>query len=221
MAAGAAFQLVFTDPKLHGLYGITDAALMPDEASLLEGVEAALDGGMRILQYRDKSDDARRRESQARALLALCRQYDAILIINDDVELARKVSAHGVHLGREDGAIAAARKRLGDEFIIGVSCYNNIDLARQAQRVGADYVAFGRFFPSQTKPEAIPANPEMITRARREIGIPLCAIGGVTAENAATLIERGADMVAVIHDLFAAADIRGRAQDFRQLFTRF
>ncbi len=202
--------------RLHGLYTIT-----PDGTTgprLLEMARQALEGGARILQYRDKSRDRGRRLEEARALNDLCRQHQATFIVNDDIGLALACGAHGVHLGREDAALEEARRRLGDKALIGVSCYDDFHRAREAAARGADYVAFGAFFPSPTKPDAVRAGPPLLNRARRELALPVVAIGGITAENALPLIEAGAHMVAVIQGLFGQPDIRAAAQRFANLF---
>lgn len=203
---------------LQGLYGITDARLLSDESSLLHAVEQALFGGMRILQYRDKSLPYSQRLVHAQKLLSLCHNHQAIFIINDDVELAAEVQADGVHVGGSDASIASARQRLGPDAVIGHSCYNRLDLAIDAQAQGADYVAFGRFFPSRTKPQALLADVDILNQANRKIEIPLCAIGGITTDNASELIARGADMIAVIDNLFSSTQIEVQARRFNSLF---
>lgn len=202
---------------IHGLYAITDADLQPPEV-LSARVAAALSGGARMIQYRDKSADGARRREQAAAIVELCRRCDALSIINDDPLLAGEVGADGVHLGRDDAAIADVRRSLGAGSLIGVSCYNRLDLARDAQAAGADYVAFGSVFPSPTKPDAVRAAPELLRQARRELNVPIVAIGGITAENAATVIAAGADAVAVITDVFAAPDVTAAAARIAALF---
>ncbi len=201
----------------RGLYAITDASLASDDLS--EQVEQAIAGGARVIQYRDKGGDARRREAEARAVLAVCERHAVPLLINDDVSLAARIGAQGVHIGRDDSALADARAQLGAEAIIGVSCYNRLALAQRAAAEGADYVAFGRFFPSDTKPGAVQASPDMLVAARRELSCPLVAIGGITAENGRPLIEAGADMLAVIRGVFAAPDIAAAARLIAQLFN--
>ena len=188
-------------PALHGIYGITDDALLGPQA-LLPDVEQALKGGIALLQYRSKSLAVAAKKEVARELLALCRSHSVPLIINDDMQLCAEIGADGVHLGQSDGDCSAARELLGENAIIGVTCHASIDKARAAAAAGADYVAFGRFFPSQTKPDASPADIELLAQARREITIPIVAIGGINAENGASLIAAGADMLAVIHSLF-------------------
>lgn len=202
---------------MHGLYVITDAALTPGD-TLIPAVAAALRGGARVVQYRDKGTDAQRRTEEAAALVALCAAHDAQLIVNDDVELAAAVGAAGVHLGRDDPQLHAARRRLGVAAIIGVSCYNQLTRAEAAAAQGADYVAFGRFFPSRTKPDAVAATPELLSAARRALALPLVAIGGITPDNGAQLLAAGADLLAVIHGVFGQPDIEAAARRFAELF---
>ena len=204
--------------RLRGLYAITDASLQAPER-LAARVAAVLEGGAALIQYRDKSADAARRLAQARELAALCRAQGALLIVNDDVELARAAGAHGVHLGRDDVAPAEARAQLGRDAIIGVSCYNEWDRAQRAAAAGADYIAFGRFFVSRTKPGAVQAETALLTRARRELSLPVAAIGGITADNGAALIEAGADLLAVVRDIFGRDDSRAAAERYRELFA--
>lgn len=203
---------------LRGLYVITDTALIPDDR-FAERVEAALRGGARIVQYRDKRGDVPLRERLAREVVRLCREHGALSIINDDVELAARVGADGVHVGREDAALGHARNRLGPGAVIGVSCYNRLELALEAAAEGADYVAFGSFFPSRVKPQAVSASMDLLREARKKLSLPLCAIGGITADNAAPLVEAGADMLAVISDVFAAADVEAAARRYAPLFN--
>jgi thiamine-phosphate pyrophosphorylase len=204
--------------RLCGLYGITDSSLQPSTTSLLSAVEAALDGGMTILQYREKKLPDSEQIQQALALKRLCDAYQALFIINDNVSLALEVEADGVHLGKFDCDIQLARSQLGSDRIIGASCYNQIELALEAQNKGFDYVAFGRFFPSLTKTDAIAADPQMLQQASQQLSIPLCAIGGINLDNANIVIEQGAEMIAVIHDLFSVPNIKQRAHDFSALF---
>ncbi len=204
---------------LHGLYAITDAALQPASALCARATEA-IDGGARIIQYRDKSGPSQQRLTQATGLATLCRARGVPLIVNDDVELAAACGARGVHLGRDDAAVAQARQRLGANAIIGVSCYNSLERARLAVAAGADYLAFGRFFPSRTKPEAVAADIELLVEAGRRWSLPLAAIGGITPYNAAPLLDAGAAMLAVIRGVFAAADVRQAAGAYAALFAR-
>jgi thiamine-phosphate pyrophosphorylase len=196
------------------LYAITDSHLMPGQ-TLFSSVKAALVGGCRRIQYRDKSSDSARRFAEATQLLELCETYNAELLINDDVLLAKKIGAHGVHLGQTDGSVSAARKLLGDSTIIGVTCHASMELARNAVNDGATYVAFGRFFPSTTKPDAPPAPLSLLGNARREFaGIPIIAIGGITLENAPSVLAAGATMIAASFSLFGVANIEQRARAF-------
>ena len=200
--------------KLSGLYAIT----IPSQ-NLPQLVEAAIAGGARVIQYRDKSSERVLRLQQAQQLNRICSAAKIPLIINDDVELAARISAAGVHLGRDDSAIINARRDLGDDAIIGASCYNDFDLAVQAQRQGADYVAFGSFVASPTKPLAVRADTSLLQRAKQELEIPVVAIGGITTHNGGLLIEAGADMLAVITALFAQADVEQASRSFAQLFS--
>ncbi|MES9945770.1 thiamine phosphate synthase [Candidatus Thiodiazotropha sp. CDECU1] len=203
--------------RLRGLYAITDTGLSPKQ-QLLQHVEQALLGGAAIIQYRDKRTSSSQRLAEATALQRLCRDHEALLIINDDVVLADQVGADGVHLGAEDDPLSSARNILGEDAIIGVSCYNRFDLARIAAASGADYIAFGRFFPSHIKPKAVQAQPGLLTRAKAELGLPLVAIGGITPENGAPLISAGADMLAVIHGVFGETDIQAASRKLSRLF---
>lgn len=202
---------------MRGLYAITSEALCAETPLLLRGVEAALRGGSVLIQYRDKKSDATLQRKNARFLLTLCHQYGAKLIVNDDVELAVAVSADGVHLGRSDGSISAARKRLGATALIGASCGNSLETARAAVTEGVSYVAFGRLFSSRTKPTAPPADLELLMQARA-LGIAVCGIGGITPGNAASVIAAGADLVAVVEGVFGAADIEAAARAYTKLF---
>ncbi len=202
---------------LRGLYAITDAGLAGGDPA--GQVALALAGGARAVQYRDKGGDGARREREARALLALCRDAGVPLIVNDDLDLAVRIGADGVHLGRDDPALERARALLGPDALIGVSCYDRLELAREATAAGADYVAFGRFFPSRSKPEAVPANLDLLRRARRELVLPIVAIGGITPENGGPLVAAGADMLAVIHGVFGQPDVTAACRRFQPLFA--
>lgn len=208
------------DAKLRGLYAITDSKLLAD-GRLLPYAEAALAGGARLLQYRDKSDDDRRRLREAQALRDLCERHGAQLIINDDAELAARLGA-GLHLGQDDGSLSVARALLGRRAIIGATCHARLELAEEAVAQGASYVAFGRFFDSNTKPGAPAATPAMLEQARQRFSLPIVVIGGVTLDNAPDLIARGASLVAVVHALFAAEsprEVERRARAFSELFV--
>jgi len=205
--------------KLRGLYAVTpDSA---DTAELVARARDALDGGASLLQYRNKTADAALRRNQAAALLACCRAAGVPLIINDDAALARELGADGVHLGREDGAVAAARRLPGTDFLIGASCYDEIARAQAAAAQGADYLAFGAAFPSSTKPGAVQADAALYARAAREFALPIAAIGGITVAKAPPLLAAGVDLLAVISDLFDAPDVAARAAAYAALFANF
>lgn len=201
--------------KLRGLYAITPEA--PDGSRLLADVEAALAGGCRILQFRDKASAMAERVARARALRALTRRFAARLLINDDLALAALVDADGVHLGGEDGNLIAARAILGPDKILGASCYADFAAARAAATAGADYIAFGAVYPSPTKPNAACA-PLDLFRQAAPLATARCAIGGITLANASPLIAAGADLLAVITDLFSAPDIAARAAAYQRFF---
>lgn len=201
---------------MSGLYAVTpDTA---DTSALLAGVEAALAGGARALQYRNKAADAALRRRQGAALLELCRRYHAPLIINDHLDLALALDADGAHIGADDGPIAPARTMLGADKILGASCYHRFETALAAQQAGADYVAFGSFFPSNVKPDAVRAPLSLLTEAKQRLTVPVVAIGGITPDNAPQLIAAGADAVAVISALFGAPDVLAAARRFAGLF---
>jgi thiamine-phosphate pyrophosphorylase len=201
---------------LRGLYAITPDGLGADGD--LAVIAAALRGGARLVQYRDKDADAASRLATARALRRLCRQFGARLLINDDLALALAVAADGVHLGASDGDLAAARRALPAGCLLGASCYGDFARARAAVSAGADYVAFGAVYPSATKPLAAQAALSLFARCRAELGVPSCAIGGIALGNAPPLLAAGADMLAVISDLFVAADVQARAAAYQSLF---
>ncbi|KAF0279216.1 thiamine phosphate synthase [Spiribacter aquaticus] len=191
---------------ITGLYMVTDAR-RPPPVPVETAVAAALRGGVRIVQYRDKSDDTERRRHEAAALVAQCRAAGACFIVNDDIALARAVAADGVHLGRDDGDVAAARAALGLDRLIGVSCYADLDRARAAAEAGADYLAFGSLYPSPTKPESALAPLSVFREARAFTDRPLVGIGGINAGNIAEVTAAGADAVAVVEAISAAPDI--------------
>lgn len=202
--------------RVSGLYAVTpDSA---DTPALLAKVEAALAGGARLLQYRNKTASAALRLIQGRALLALCWEYQVPLIINDHLDLALALDADGLHLGSDDGSLAAARCRLGDGKILGASCYRHLESAMEAQQAGVDYVAFGGFFPSTIKPSTIRAPLGLLGEAKQRLSVPVVAIGGITLDNAPHLVAAGADGVAVISALFEGADIQHTARRFSALF---
>ncbi|MDO8932236.1 MAG: thiamine phosphate synthase [Rhodocyclaceae bacterium] len=201
---------------LRGLYAITPNDNLLPRLSALVG--SALAGGVKFVQYRNKFAPAPLKRAQAAELLRICRAADARLIVNDDVWLALEVGADGVHLGREDGDIKMARQVLGDKRIVGVSCYGEFDRAAEAAAAGADYVAVGSVFASVTKPEATRASLDLLTKVKRELTLPVAAIGGITIANVGQVIAAGADMVAVITDLFNTMNIQERAAAYQTLF---
>lgn len=203
---------------ISGLYAVTPDT--DDTPGLLARVEAALAGGARLLQYRNKTAGAALRLIQGRALLALCWEYQVPLIINDHLDLALALDAHGLHLGSDDGQLPEARARLGAGKILGASCYRSLENALDAQRSGADYVAFGGFFPSTVKPGAVRAPLTLLQDAKQSLSVPVVAIGGITLANAPQLLAAGADSVAVISALFGAPDVRTAARGFTTLFPR-
>ncbi len=204
-------------PPLAGLYALTpDAA---DTRRLDGQVRAALAGGATAIQYRNKSAAPALRLGQARALREACTAVGATFIVNDDVDLAGSVGADGVHLGRDDGTVAAARRRLGAQATIGVSCYDSLALAKAAVDAGADYIAFGSFYVSTVKPDAVRASTTLLSAAKQRWKIPVVAIGGITAANAPPLIAAGADALAVISAVFDVPDVQAAARAFAELFV--
>jgi thiamine-phosphate pyrophosphorylase len=203
--------------NISGLYAIT-----PNEYStslLCKQVEAAIQGGAKLVQYRNKVADAYLRLRQSTALLALCRSRQVPFIINDHLDLCAEIDADGLHIGSEDWDLSAARRLLGDDKIIGSSCYNRLDLAIKAEQAGASYVAFGACFPSQTKPDAIHAPLNLFAEAKHKISIPLVAIGGINLENAPQIITAGADAIAVVGALFDADNMVESSRQFTNLFS--
>jgi len=199
-----------------GLYAITQTENKSGD-TIIDEVAAAIKGGAVIVQYRDKNPaDA---PFLARELVKICHQHGVPLLINDDIELAALVGADGVHLGREDGAVTQARKQLGSDAIIGVSCYNFVEQAIAAQAQGATYAAFGRFFPSSSKPLAAPAQIETLRQAKRALTIPIVAIGGILPDNGAQLLAAGADLLAVIGGVFDHQPEQS-ARAYQALFSR-
>ena len=202
-----------TTPR--GVYAITPDD--EDDERLLMRCEAVLAGGAQWLQYRNKPASKTTRIRQASGLLPLCRARSVALIINDDLDVATAIGADGVHLGLGDGSIAAARAALGVDAIIGATCHNRLDLAERAVAEGASYVAFGAFFPSPTKPEAVQAAPELLALSQ-SLGLPRVAIGGINADNARLLIDAGADLIAVISAVFDTDDPQAATRRLADLF---
>jgi thiamine-phosphate pyrophosphorylase len=201
----------------QGLYVITDCVNF-DTHGLLSRTGQILEAGVAALQYRDKTPDATLRLERAVALQRLCRRYNTVFLINDDVELAARIGADGVHVGREDAAYERCRATLGPEAIIGISCYNQLDLALLAQNNGADYVAFGSFYPTTTKNTGYRADVTLLMSARRSLAVPVVAIGGITPENGAGLVEAGADLLAVVSSVYASDTPQQAVAEFNALF---
>lgn len=205
--------------NIAGLYAIADTEVVGQSGfEIQEAVKLALIGGCHLIQYRDKTRDRQARLNQAYDLKNLCDQYQATFIVNDDIELAFEVQASGVHLGRDDGSLKKARNLLGQNKLIGISCYNDLQRAQAFVREGADYVAFGSFYPSQTKPHAVAASLDLIQKASQTLTIPVVAIGGINIHNATPLIEAGANALAIISDLFLDNDIESKAVAYQALF---
>ncbi len=205
--------------RLKGLYAITDPELFTSlQRNMSNIVNDAILGGARIVQYRNKTSPYAQRVAEAQAIQTLCAKNNVTLLINDDIDLAMEIDADGVHLGQSDESLEVARKKLGRKKIIGITCHNNVALAQQAQQDSADYVAFGRFFPSKTKPIAPPASMDILKEARKLLHVPIVAVGGITIANAQALILNGADMLAVSHSVFGTNDISATAQQLSRLF---
>ena len=202
----------------RGLYAITIAA-HTDPARSADRVKAAIDGGAVMIQYREKDRTGGDRRAAASLLLDVCRARQIPLIVNDDPALAAEIGADGVHIGRADGDPRSARRVVGDRCIVGVSCYDRLDLALTAAGDGATYVAFGSFFASPTKPHAVPAPIRLLSTAREKLDVPIVAIGGVTARNGAVLIEAGASFLAAIDGVFGAGDVEHAARGYAALFS--
>jgi thiamine-phosphate pyrophosphorylase len=205
-----------TPGTIAGLYAVTPD--VSDTATLLHMTRQALEGGAQLVQYRNKPADAQLRREQAALLADLCREAAAPFIINDHPDLAAELDADGVHLGKQDVSIAEARQQLGEGKIIGVSCYNELEQALEAEEQGADYIAFGAFFVSGTKPGAVAANLDLLQRAKRTLHIPIVAIGGINLTNAVELVRHGADALAVVNGVFAAQNVRYAAEQISRLF---
>lgn len=203
--------------RFTGLYAITDPNLSQPH-QIIEHVTSALKGGAKIIQFRDKSSDFDTQLNICKQLKTLCSGYQAYLIINDNINLAKLSQADGIHIGKDDSAIELARETLGQNAIIGVSCYNDLKLAQKMQDLGADYVAFGRFFGSKTKPNAPQADLSTLVKAKQILSIPIVAIGGIDSINAQQLLRTGVDSLAVIQGVFAQTNIETSAQKISQLF---
>lgn len=202
---------------ISGLYGVTPD--MTDTAALIARTEQALAGGTRLIQYRNKTADAGLRRCQADLLAQLCRKYGVPLIVNDDLGLALEIDADGVHVGEHDIGIAAVRKQLGAGKIVGASCYNKPELAHAARIQGADYAAFGAFYPTSTKQNTVVATIDMLKQVRKGLAMPVVCIGGINTANALPLIEAGACAIAVSQALYQARHVRDTAEKFSRFFS--
>ena len=200
-----------------GLYAITDPGLLPDK-QMIAAVNAALKGGTKVIQFRDKHASFAQQLERARQLVDLCEQFQAQLIINDNLDLCLQSKAHGLHLGRQDGDVAQARKSLGAERILGVTCHNDLSYARKCIEAGVDYCAFGRIFPSQTKPDAPHCSIKVLEQAC-QLPIPIVAIGGINLDNLGQLMHTPIHCAAVIHGLFSSDHIEATARQFQTHFS--
>lgn len=203
--------------EISGLYAITPD--LENTNDLLNKVQQALEGRVQLIQYRNKLANEILRRKQAKLLLQLCREYGIPLIINDHLDLAIEIDADGLHVGQDDISVTKARNQFGQDKIIGASCYNNLDLAVQAEKEGADYVAFGAFFSSLTKPNTISVTMDLVDQAKKRISLPIVAIGGIKLANARTVIQGGCAAVAVCNDLFHTENIKATAIQYSQLFA--
>ncbi len=205
------------NPKINGLYAITPE--LENTNNLLDKARQVLEGGAQLLQYRNKSASRVLLKEQAGLLLQLCREFGVPLIINDYLDLAIEIDADGLHVGQQDTSLLNAKNQLGCNKIVGASCYNNLDLALQAEKEGVDYVAFGAFFPSLTKPNTVPVTVSLIGEAKKKIAVPIVGIGGIRLTNAKTVIQSGCAAIAVCSDLFQSGNIKAKAAQYAQLFA--
>ncbi len=203
--------------SINGLYAVTPNEL--DTKLLVAKVLAAIKGGATMIQYRNKAAGKQLLLRQSTALLAACRSYDVPLIINDHLDLCARIDADGLHLGATDPKPGPVRRLLGADKIIGVSCYNQLELAQQAEADGADYVAFGACFTSETKPNAVHAPLSLFEQAKQTLSVPVVGIGGITTENAEEVKNAGADAIAVISTLFDTEDVKATSQQFNSIYT--
>ena len=208
--------------NLSGFYAITDENLIT-EKNFLSYTQTAIESGISILQYRNKSSHTEKRSDQANKLKKMCAAHGVLFIINDDIHLAKKIDADGVHIGKSDASLLQAKELLGPDKIIGVSCYNQLSLATKAISHSADYIAFGRFFNSSTKPNAPQATLDLISAIKNKSDIPICCIGGITTDNCQPLIKAGTDMLAVVNDIFSQTNsdkIRQKCYQFNKIISQ-
>ena len=203
-------------PIQNGVYAITDCVNLTNN-DLLDKTEELLDVGVSLLQYRNKTLDKTNKKDLAQKIQSLCHHYNTPFIVNDDLALAKELEADGIHLGQNDDDIHTVRKVIGSK-IIGISCYNNLNRAISAEKNGADYVAFGSFFPSTNKPDAVEASIELLLQSKTRLAIPIVAIGGITPENGKQLVDAHADLLAVINGLYSATNTSQATKDFNNLF---
>jgi thiamine-phosphate pyrophosphorylase len=206
----------FQGRSMKGLYLVTPD--WDDTHKLLAVTECGLRGGAALVQYRHKTAGPELRREQATHLLALCRKYERPFIVNDFVDLCLELNADGVHVGGTDESVAKVRAALGPRKIVGASCYGSMEMARDAHRSGASYVAFGGFYPSRVKKYEVTTQPQIVAQAKAEIPVPNCVIGGMTQENAVPLVAHGTDMVAAISSVYLAQDPEAAARGFANLF---
>lgn len=204
--------------QVPSIYAITDDKLLVGD-KLFDAAEQALSAGISMLQYRSKLTSEDEKRSNAAVLATLCDKYQVPLIINDDVELCRRVNAAGVHLSLQDRQMRTARNRLGSDAIIGISCHASVEDAISAENFGVDYVAFGQFFPSSTNPDASLAELQLLTEAKSAVNIPIVAIGGINAQNGADIFEAGADILAVIEGIFDGPNVTERTHALIDLYS--
>ena len=205
--------------SLQGLYAITDEKLTP-KTTIISQVEEALVAGVKVIQLRDKSSYDNELEELARSLQNLCNKHKATFFINDRVQLAKKISADGVHVGISDQTVKETRAEIGDKMLIGASCYDDVEMAKQAVKDGADYVAFGAFYPTKTKPEAGVVNKEVIARAKIELDVPVCVIGGINRKNIHEIIDYQPDMYSIVSDIFGSGDIKKAVLGLNKILSK-
>lgn len=201
-----------------GLYVITEHEQL-GFTEVLSRTELILQSGIVALQYRNKFADTRQKLFEARQLQSLCKRYATLFVINDDVELAIELQSDGIHIGREDPGCMTTRSRVGKNMLVGVSCYNDLNLAEAACSCGADYIAFGAMFPTSSKANTSKASPDIIKTAKQRYNLPVVAIGGITPENCRPVLKAGADMLAVISSVYLATDPPSVVNHFNQLIN--
>ena len=201
---------------MKGLYLVTPD--WDDTDALIKATETALSVGVGLLQYRHKTANSELRLEQASALLKLCRQHNVPFIVNDHIDLCIELDADGIHVGGTDASVAVVRTLIGKDKILGASCYGDFALAEQAQIAGASYVAFGGFYPSRVKKYEVSTSPSIVSKAKSQLTLPVCVIGGMTPDNAKPLVKEGADMVAAISSVYSADDIAVAVKEFAALF---